>query len=122
MDQHFLSNIILRLYCYKCIFKYSERIFLFNSFFRFLQGQTTLINTLRRYSSMQELNRNYDEPDAGQGTNPRVTWHGGPPVNQQMDSEQYDFEEDYRVLEQQYHDEARLYNTLPGGAQFQKYV
>ena len=69
---------------------------------------------------MQELNRNYDEPDAGQGNNARVTWHGGPPVNQQMDSGQYDFEDDYRVLEQQYHDEARLYNTLPGGAQFQK--
>eukprot|EP00112_Aurelia_sp_Birch-Aquarium-sp1_P010213 Seg2191.4 transcript_id=Seg2191.4/GoldUCD/mRNA.D3Y31 product="Receptor expression-enhancing protein 2" protein_id=Seg2191.4/GoldUCD/D3Y31 len=83
-------------------------------------GQTTLINTLRRYSSMQELNRNYDEPDAGQGVNSRLTWHGGAPANQQMDSGQYDFEDDYRVLEQQYHDEAQLYNTLPGAAQFQK--
>ncbi|XP_065071109.1 receptor expression-enhancing protein 2-like isoform X1 [Rhopilema esculentum] len=79
-------------------------------------GQTTLINTLRKYSSMQELNRNFDETDAPQNQTSRVTWYGKP--SGPLDDNQYDFEDDYRILEEQYqHQYSGEYNTtLPGGA------
>ena len=65
---------------------------------------------------MQELNRNFDETDAPQNLTSRVTWYGrssGP-----LDDNQYDFEDDYRILEEQYQhqDPVEYDTTLPGGA------
>lgn len=83
-------------------------------------GQNTLFNTLRKYGSMQDLHQPgpLDEFDGGQGMPPRVAWNGNPQINEPNDQMQYNFENDYRILEQQYHhdDVPEGYSTLPGGA------
>jgi len=86
-------------------------------------GQTTIINTLRKYSSMQELNRDFDETDAPLGPSHRFTWHED---TMPRNSDEYDFDDDYRVLEQQYkHDEQGAYTgeaQLPRNPSYQNTI
>ena len=52
---------------------------------------------------MQDLNRDFDETDAFQGSSQRFTWHE---ETMPRNDNEYNFDDDYRVLEQQYrHDD-----------------
>eukprot|EP00794_Sanderia_malayensis_P004230 gene4230-4792_t len=65
------------------------------------KGQHTLINTIRKYSSMQDLHRseNLDAADGPQMMRgSRNTWPG----NEQENEADYNFDDDYRILERQY--------------------
>ena len=56
---------------------------------------------------MQELNRDFDETDAPLAPSQRFTWHE---ETMPRNSDEYDFDDDYRVLEQQYkHDDEGAY-------------
>ena len=56
---------------------------------------------------MQELNRNFHETDGRPVASQRVTWHEG---QMPRDNDEYDFDDDYRILEQQYMHEDPSYN------------
>ncbi len=73
---------------------------------------------------MQELHRteNLDVIDGRQAMpSSRITWHGEDlSAQEQDDQSDYNFDDDYKVLEQQYHHQENA-STLPGGANIPRY-
>ncbi len=86
-----------------------------------VQGQNTLITTLKKYSSMQDLRASdTDSVDSRQALPARATWHGDQQLRNQDDQLDYNFDDDYRILEQQYHLEDPAGNPLPEDPRMQR--
>ena len=64
---------------------------------------------------MQELNKNFDETDGQPIGNSRMTWHE---AMMPRDEDDLDFDDDFRVLEQQYRHGDQVVNS---GAQLPRY-